>query len=64
MLNFVRFGKNCSCHLQGEYVLVGNFWKPYIGQEVGGEWDLMNDWRSGRVDCYPVGDKHKVEEKK
>jgi hypothetical protein len=27
-----RFGKHCSSHLQGEYVLVGRFWKPYIGQ--------------------------------
>jgi hypothetical protein len=33
--------KHCSCHLQGEYVLVGHFWKPYIGQAVGGELDLM-----------------------
>jgi hypothetical protein len=24
-----RFGKHCSCHLQGEYVMVGCFWKPY-----------------------------------
>jgi hypothetical protein len=32
-----RFDKQCSCHLQGECVVVGHFWKPYIGQEVGGE---------------------------
>jgi hypothetical protein len=36
-----RFGKHCSCHLQGEYVEAGRFWKPYIGQALGGEWDLM-----------------------
>jgi hypothetical protein len=36
-----RFGKHCSCHLQGECVVVGRFWKPYIGQEVGGELHLM-----------------------
>jgi hypothetical protein len=23
-----RFDKHCNCHLQDEYVLVGNFWKP------------------------------------
>jgi hypothetical protein len=27
-----RFAKHCSCHLQVQYVLVGHFWKPYIGQ--------------------------------
>jgi hypothetical protein len=37
-----RFGKHCNCHLQGEYVLVGCFWEPHIGQEVGGEWDAKN----------------------
>jgi hypothetical protein len=36
-----RFGKHCSCYLQGEYVIVGRFWKPYIGQAVGGEMYLM-----------------------
>jgi hypothetical protein len=36
-----RFGKHCSCHLQGEYVMVGHFWQPYIGQTVGGELNLM-----------------------
>jgi hypothetical protein len=24
-----RFGKHCSCHHQGEYVVDGRFWKPY-----------------------------------
>jgi hypothetical protein len=36
-----HFSKHCSCHLQGEYVMVGHFWKPYIGQAVGGKLDLM-----------------------
>jgi hypothetical protein len=36
-----RFVKHCNCHLQGEHVMVGRFWKPYIGQAVGGELDLM-----------------------
>jgi hypothetical protein len=35
-----RFGKYCSCHLQGEYVIVRYFWKPYVGQAVGGELEL------------------------
>jgi hypothetical protein len=38
---FQRFGKHCSYHLQGEYIMTGRFWKFYIGQEVGGEFDLM-----------------------
>jgi hypothetical protein len=47
MLNIIQcFSKHCSCHLQGEYVMFGHFWKPYIGQAVGGELDLMvlNGW--------------------
>jgi hypothetical protein len=32
-----RFGKHYSCHLQGECVQVGLFFKPYIGQAMGGE---------------------------
>jgi hypothetical protein len=36
-----RFAKHYSCHLQGEYVMVGHFRKPYIGQAVGGELDLL-----------------------
>jgi hypothetical protein len=27
-----HFGKHCSCHLQGECVVVERFWKPNIGQ--------------------------------
>jgi hypothetical protein len=33
-----RFGKHYSCHLQGEYVMVGCFWKPYIGQAEVASW--------------------------
>jgi hypothetical protein len=29
-----RFGKYCNCHLQGEYVVVWRFWKPYIRQSA------------------------------
>jgi hypothetical protein len=36
-----RFGKHRSCHLQGEYAMVRRFWKPYLGQAVGEELDLM-----------------------
>jgi hypothetical protein len=36
-----HFDKHYSCHLQGEYVMVGRFWMPFIGQAVGGELDLM-----------------------
>jgi hypothetical protein len=35
-----RFGELCSCHLQGECVLVGCFWKPFFEQVVSGEWDV------------------------
>jgi hypothetical protein len=35
------FSKDCSCHLQGEYVCVGYFWKPYIAQALDSELDLM-----------------------
>jgi hypothetical protein len=42
MLRIIRrFGTHCSCHLQGECVLVGRFWKPYMGQAESGELDLM-----------------------
>jgi hypothetical protein len=41
MLRIIRFGKHCSCHLQGECVVVAHFWKPYIGQAVGGEMYFM-----------------------
>jgi hypothetical protein len=36
-----RFGKHCSCYLQGEYVMIGRFLKPYMGQAVGDELGLM-----------------------
>jgi hypothetical protein len=29
-----HFVKHYNCHLQDECVLVGHFWKPYIGQAV------------------------------
>jgi hypothetical protein len=32
-----RFGKHFSCHLQGEYVMVGHFRQP----DIGGELDMM-----------------------
>jgi hypothetical protein len=36
------FDKERSCHLQGKYVLMArNFWKPFIGQVVGGELDVI-----------------------
>jgi hypothetical protein len=35
-----HFSKHCSVHFQGGYV-VGEFWRPYIGQAVSGEIDLM-----------------------
>jgi hypothetical protein len=41
MLRIIRFGRQCSCHLQGKCVVVGRSWKPYIGQTVGGELYLM-----------------------
>jgi hypothetical protein len=42
MLSIIQhFGKHCSCHLQRECVVVGRFWKRYIGQTVGGDLDLM-----------------------
>jgi hypothetical protein len=36
-----RFGKHCSCHLQGESVVVGRFLKPHIGQAVVSELVLI-----------------------
>jgi hypothetical protein len=35
MVKIIRFGKHCSCHLQGEYVMVGRFGEPYVGQAAG-----------------------------
>jgi hypothetical protein len=41
MLKIIQhFGKHCSCHLQGKYVMVGCFWIPCIGQTIGEEMDL------------------------
>jgi hypothetical protein len=41
MLSIIRFDKQCSCHLQGKCVVVGQFWKPKKGQAVSIELDLM-----------------------
>jgi hypothetical protein len=42
MLKIIQhLDKHCSCHLQCEYVMVERFWKPYIGQAVGGELNLL-----------------------
>jgi hypothetical protein len=38
--NYPLFQQNCSFHLQDECV-VGYFWKPHIGQAVGGKLDLI-----------------------
>jgi hypothetical protein len=41
MLRIIQhFGKRCSCHLQGECVVVEHFLKPHIGQAVGGKLGL------------------------
>jgi hypothetical protein len=40
-LKIIRFSKHCSCHIQGEFVMVGHFWQSYMRQVVGGELDLM-----------------------
>jgi hypothetical protein len=43
MLKVIQcFGKHYSCHLQGEYLLIRRFWKPNIGQALGGEWDVAD----------------------
>jgi hypothetical protein len=57
-----RFGKHCSCHLQGECVEAGQFWKPYIGQATSGELDLMVV--IGGAGCYLMGEENMVEEKR
>jgi hypothetical protein len=36
-----RFDQYYIFHLQGECVVVGRFWKPCMGQAVGGGSDLM-----------------------
>jgi hypothetical protein len=47
-----RFGKHCSCHLQGECWLGFLGGGPYREQAVGGEWD-MTDLTDGRsVNIY------------
>jgi hypothetical protein len=39
--NIQHFGKQCSWHLQGDYVMNGRFWRPYVGQAVGSEMDFV-----------------------
>jgi hypothetical protein len=60
-----NFGKHCSCHLQGEYVLGEHFVEAVdrsgTGQEVGYD---GSDWWIRRADCYPIGNEHVVEEKR
>jgi hypothetical protein len=42
MLRIIQyFGKHYSYYLQSECVVVGHFWKPYMGQAVDGKLDLM-----------------------
>jgi hypothetical protein len=36
-----HFVKYCTCHPQGNYVLVRPSWASYIEQEVGGALDVM-----------------------
>jgi hypothetical protein len=43
---------------------LGDFWKPYIRQVVGGYRNFEDhDWRSGKAGYYPI-DEHVVEEEK
>jgi hypothetical protein len=42
MLKIIEhFSKNCIFCLQSEYVMVGRFWQPSVGQTVGDELHLM-----------------------
>jgi hypothetical protein len=42
MLKIIQhFSKHYSFHLQDKHVMAGHFWKLYIGQAVGGKFDLM-----------------------
>lgn len=64
MLRNVRnFDSHCSCHLQGEYIVVGRFWKPYILYRAGSRlcvgFNDTNCW-SGRAVCYQMGEVHMV----
>jgi hypothetical protein len=36
-----HFSKHCNCYHQGECAVDGHFWKPCVGQAVGGMLDLM-----------------------
>jgi hypothetical protein len=37
MLRIIHFDKHCSCHPQGESVMVRRFLQPCIGQALGRE---------------------------
>lgn len=51
MLKVIRhFSKHCSCRLQGECVLFGNFWKPYVGQAADSMQDITD--LIGKAGCY------------
>lgn len=42
MLRAVQhFGKNCSCHFQGKYVLDGHFCHVCVGQRLGKVLNVM-----------------------
>jgi hypothetical protein len=47
------FSRHFSCHLQSEYILVGYFWEPYVGQGIG--YERADGW-SGREGCCLIGD--------
>jgi hypothetical protein len=62
MLKVIHFGKHCSCHLQGEYMLV----QQLLEYRTGSRWQVGCDganW-SGRAGCYPIGDEHVVRERR
>jgi hypothetical protein len=58
MLKIIQcFGTHYSCHLQGEYIMVGRFWQPYTGQAEGGELDfivLIGDTCSSHIGQQPA----------
>jgi hypothetical protein len=53
------FGKQFSCHLQGECVMVGRFLEALYRDGI--RWRVGFDgayWWSGRAGCYLIGDEH------
>jgi hypothetical protein len=64
---FECFVNNCSCHVQGEYAVVGRFGEPFSGQPVGGELDVVvpiNDGEEEVKGQYMVKEKIKREREK